>query len=132
MPRRGECAGHGCLIFDELSRALQSGLARRRRSVVRAVVRGRTTRALHTLNSITLRHTRDQPIAVWPAARGGKDPPHETPHTSPTQLIPELSQKHEHRIFVRPSAHSFSEPLRRHTYVLACLRVWSIERVLTN
>ena len=90
-----------------LRRALQFGLARCRRSVVRAVVRGRTIRALHTLNSITPRHTRGLTNAVWPATRGGKDPPHETPHTSPTQFIPELSQKHEHRIFIRPSAHSF-------------------------
>ena len=89
------------------STALQFGLARCRRSVVRAVVRGRTIRALHTLNSITPRHTRGLTNAVWPATRGGKDPPHETPHTSPAQFIPELSPKHEHRIFGRPFAHSF-------------------------
>ena len=90
-----------------LQRALQSGLTRRRRPVVRAVVHGRTIRALHKLNSITPRHTRGLTNAVWPATRGGKDPPHETPHTSPAQFIPELSQKHGHRIFGRLFAHSF-------------------------
>ena len=80
-PLRGGSAGHGA----QSSRRSPSGLREVGAPWSAAVVRGRTTRALHTLNSTT--PPRHHPRAVWPAVGWDGPNPHETPHHSPTQRI---------------------------------------------